>query len=98
MDKKSSDLKPLRVFVLAIGTALALFFLLAFVPKLVSSVTGDAPGASTGREWEGQVMTAMFLVFMLGCAVEWFRIVWGGIIILLAALIVSIPFIIIQDN
>jgi hypothetical protein len=77
---------------------LALFFLLAFIPAIVTVIDGTAPEPPQGREWEGKVMTVMFLTFMVGYAIGWWRILWGGIIIILAAFVVSIPFIILQDN
>ena len=98
MAKKIKNLKTYRTVVLAFGTLLALFFLLAFIPAIVTVIDGTAPEPPQGREWEGKVMTVMFLTFMVGYAIGWWRILWGGIIIILAAFVVSIPFIILQDN
>lgn len=98
MTEKRNKSRTFRKIVLAMGTLLAIFFLLAFVPKIISSLIGTAHEPQAGRQWEGQVMTAMFVTFMIGYAIGWWRILWGGIIIILAAFLVSAPFIIIQRN
>jgi len=98
MTKKHNKSRAFRKLVLAIGTLLAILFLLVFGPKIVFNSIGTAPELPTGRHWEGQVMTAMFLIFMIGYAIGWWRILWGGITIILAAFLVSAPFIILQRN
>jgi hypothetical protein len=98
MSEKKTSLRTFRIVVFTLGTLIALLFLLAFVPKLISELLGDSPQIQSGREWEGHVMTAMFLTFIVGYSIGWWRILWGGIIILLAAFIVTIPFIILQNN
>lgn len=82
------------------GTLLAVFFLLAFLPKIFSLLSGTPSpmGAVAGREWEGQIITVMFLMYMIGYAVGWWRSLCGGIVIILAALVVSVPFIVIQGH
>lgn len=98
MTQKHSKSRVFRIVVLTIGTFFAILFLLAAVPKLLCDLPGTKPEPSPGQQWEGQVMTAMFLVFILGYAIGWWRRLWGGIIILLAAFLVTVPFIIIQAN
>lgn len=75
-----------RIVVLSLGSLLAGILLFAFVPKLFSRSTSTSPAA----EWEGRVMIAMFVTFLLGYAVGWWRLLWGGLLILLAALLVSV--------
>jgi hypothetical protein len=58
-----------RRVVLSLGPLLTAFFLLAFVPKIISVLAGTAPELPAGRKREGQVMTAMFVIFMRGRAV-----------------------------
>lgn len=92
MDYQKIQLRTLRRIAFISGTILAIFFLMAFVPKIVSDLRDAAPELPSGRHWEGQVMTAMFAIFMLGYAVGWWRPFWGGLLIILAALSVSAPF------
>ena len=98
MAEKKTRSKTFRTVVLGFGTLIALLFLLAAVPKLISNLLGDAPKPVSGREWEGHVMTVTFFTFITGYAIGWWRILWGGIIIILAALIATLPFIILQSN
>ncbi len=100
MDNRYDSAAALRTIARGAGTLLAVFFLLAFLPKIFSDLndTSPSPGAAAGREWEGDVMTAMFLAYMIGYAISWWRSLWGGIVIVLAALVVSVPFIVIQGH
>jgi len=43
-------------------------------------------------------MTIMFVTYMVGYAVGWWRSLWGGTVMILAALIVILPFIILGNN
>ena len=97
MDSRKTHLRTLRSVVLAAGSLLALFFLLAFFPKIVSVFLGTAQELPTGRHWEGRVMIAMVLTFMAGYAIGWWRPFWGGLLMIIAALLVSGPFIL-QGN
>ena len=98
MAEKVTRVRTFRFVVLALGTLVALCFLLAFVPSLISVLRRTAPNPQTGREWEGQIMIAMLIVFLIGYAIGWWKILWGGIIMILASLLVSIPFIILDNN
>ena len=98
MTEKHTQMRAFRILVLSIGTFLAIIFLLGFGPKLLCSSLRVTQESSPGHHWEGQVMTAMFLIFMIGYAIGWWRRLWGGIIILLAALLLMGPFIILQGN
>lgn len=93
MTEKNTDLKSFRKVVLIIGTVLALFFLLAFVPKILIMSSDKVHTPNPGREWEGQVMLAMFITYLVGYTFGWLWRLWGGIIIILASLVVSIPFV-----
>jgi hypothetical protein len=98
MTAKNSDLKSLRLIVLISGTLLALLFLLAFVPKMLINSSDKVHTPDPSREWEGQVMLAMFITYLIGYALGWLWRLWGGIIIIIAALVVSIPFILLDEN
>jgi len=98
MTEKNTNVKIFRKVVLSIGTFFALFFLLAFVPKIITDLSGEGHKPIPGREWEGQVMLAMFITYLVGYTIGWWWRLWGGIIIILASLIVSIPFAIIDEN
>lgn len=43
-------------------------------------------------------MMAMFLTYVLGYTITWWRSLWGGVLIILAALVVSVPFIVVQGH
>ena len=98
MTEQSNKLKSVRIVVLSFGSLLALFFLLAFLPKIIMELIGDSPKVAAGREWEGQVMIATFLTLLIGYGIGWWRTFWGGVIIVLAAFVVTIPFITLQSN
>jgi hypothetical protein len=98
MTKGKSGSKTFRIAVLSFSTLMAVFSILAFGPKLLSLIPSAAPDLPPDREWEVQVMTTMFIVFILGYGIGWWQLLWGGILIILSALIVSLPFIIIESN
>jgi hypothetical protein len=100
MDARYDSAGALRTIARGTGTLLAVFFLLAFLPKTLSLLSGTSSpmGAVAGREWEGQIMTAMFLTYVAGYVIGWWRSLGGGIVIILAALVVSVPFIVIQGH
>jgi hypothetical protein len=83
--------KALSVIAFAFATILALFFLLVFVPKIISVLNGTARELPPGQQWEGHIMIAMFVVFMLGYIIGWWRPLWGGRMMIAAALLVSVP-------
>lgn len=98
MAEKVTRIRTFRIVVLALGTVVALCFIFIFVPSLISVLRGTAPKPQTSREWEGQIMIAVFIIFLVGYAIGWWKILWGGIIIILASLLVSMPFIILDNN
>jgi hypothetical protein len=102
MTEMNSYSRNLRRVVLVVGTLLAVFFLLAAGPKLCGEIIGAPPSPnrdlSPDRAWEGQAMTATFLIFMVGYVIGWWRRLWGGLIMILAALVVVIPFIALARN
>ena len=81
-----------------VGTLLAVFLLVAFLPKILSKLVEGSHVFPQGREWEGQAMLAMFLIYLIGYAISWWRPLWGGIFICLSAAAVSAPFIIIDGH
>jgi hypothetical protein len=100
MDTRYDSAGAFRTLTRGTGTMLAIFFLLAFLPKIFSLLSGTSSpmGAVAGREWEGQIITAMFLLYLAGYAIGWWRSLWGGIVIILAALLVSVPFLVVQGH
>ncbi|MBN2357195.1 hypothetical protein JXO59_13855 [candidate division KSB1 bacterium] len=92
MSEKNSKIRSFRIIVLSISSLLALIFILAFVPKLLADISGEAPTPQPGMAWEGQVMMAFFVIFMIGYGIGWWRSLWGGILLVVAALEVAIPF------
>ena len=98
MTKKNNAIKTFRNVALTISTLLAAFFLLAFLPKIIADFSGEGNKPIPGREWEGQVMLAMFITYLLGYAIGWWKRLWGGIIILLSSLIIFIPFTVMDEN
>jgi hypothetical protein len=100
MENRYDSGGAIRTIARGAGTLLAAFFLLAFLPKIFSLLSGTSSpmGTVAGREWEGQIMEAMFLMYMVGYAIGWWRPLWGGIVIILSALLVSVPFILIQGH
>lgn len=98
MTPKNTKVKNIRIVVLTIGTLLALLFLLAFVPKIIINASDTVHTPNPGREWEGQVMLAMFITYLVGYALAWFWRLWGGLIIIIASLVVSGPFILLDEN
>jgi hypothetical protein len=100
MDTRYDSAAAFRALTRGTGTLLAIFFLFAFLPKIFSLLSGTSSpvGAVAGREWEGQIITAMFLIYLAGYAIGWWRSLWGGIVIILAALVVSVPFLVVQGH
>ena len=98
MSETNPRLRRIRTLTLILGTILAVFFILAFVPKLIMSMGETQATSPLGGNWEGQVMTAVFLIYMVGYGIGWWKRLWGGILMLLAAVVQMGPFIIIASN
>lgn len=82
-----------RVF----ASVLALFYFVAFVPKLIDQyfIKGSDLAVSEGS-WEGWIMELTFWIFTIGYVTSWFRKFAGGIILILSSLVQMLPFLIIQ--
>ena len=76
--KNNTDAKSFRNVVFIIGTLLALFFILAFVHKIIINSSDKVHTPNPGREWEGQAMLAMFITYLVGYALGWLWRLWGG--------------------
>jgi len=98
MAKHPTNPKVFRICVLGSGTVLAALYILVYGPKLVSLIAGTAPSLPEGRQWEEHAMTALFLIFMVGFALGWRNRLWGGVVMVLASAVNTIPFVIIQGN
>ncbi|MBN1199911.1 MAG: hypothetical protein JXA23_11210 [Bacteroidales bacterium] len=94
--KKSNSLLLIAQIV---STALVLFFLLAFVPKLVDEYTNVLTGEKPYfGGWEGLIMEVTFYLFIIGYIFSWWKKCTGGIIILIASVVQMGPFLIIEGN
>jgi hypothetical protein len=91
--------RSLLVITRIFSTLLALFFALAFIPKLISeysqAIKGEKP---IFGGWEGLIMEITFYVFFIGYIFSWWKKCTGGILILLASIIQMGPFLIIEGN
>lgn len=81
-----------------LATSLAIFFSIAFLPKMVQEVMECFKGEFFQAGWEGLVMELTYFVFMVGFVISWWKKCLGGIIILLASIIQMAPFLIIDGN
>lgn len=97
---KNKANKTLVLVTFIFTSILALFFLLAFGPKLVQEYIGIIRGTEENyfEGWEGIVMELTFFSFMIGYITSIKRRCLGGIIILLSSIIQMGPFLIIQGN
>jgi len=99
LSNKQPKRKDLFLFVIRmLASLLAIFFILAFVPKLIDELRDVFNGQPFYKGWEGLVMEITFFVFLAGYVISWWRKCWGGLIIVLASLIQMGPFLIIQGN
>ena len=98
MASDKTGARSFRRVVRILSTVMALIFFLAYVPRFIFPISNNAPDLLPDQEWERKVMDAMVLTFLLGYAVGWWRILWGGIIIILSALVVTLPFIVIRGT
>jgi hypothetical protein len=94
----SKDMRTLLIAARVIASVLALFFIVAFVPKLIQEIIDVTQGKDAFNGWEGIVMELTFLVFIIGYIISWWRVCQGGIIILLASIVQMGPFLIIDGN
>lgn len=93
--KKNTKLIIARVFT----SIVALFFILALVPKLIAEYADAIKGEPLFEGgWEGIVMELTFYVFIIGYIFSWWKKCTGGILILLASIIQMGPFLIIDGN
>jgi hypothetical protein len=99
-NSKNKANKTLVIVTYVFTSLLALFFLMAFGPKLVDEYIGIIRGTEQNyfEGWEGIVMELTFFAFMIGYIVSIKRRCMGGIIILLSSIIQMGPFLIIDGN
>ena len=83
----SNSLKITRLIIRIFASLVTLFYLLAFVPKFIQTLLGDAPEIPPGDDWEGSMVTASFLIFVLGYIFSWWRGLVGGIIIAIGGIL-----------
>ncbi len=91
MRNQKKHRRIIRIVALVIGSLLALLLSLLLVPKIVEVTLGTAPELRPGVEWEGQLMIGMYITFMAGYLVGWWRSLWGGIIIITSSLLIVVP-------
>ena len=98
MAEETSKRNTYGIVVLALGTLLAIFILLAVGPKLIGPLFDSSATGLWGGTWEEMVMIATSVFYLIGYGVGWWRLQLGGAIMILSALIVMIPFLAIQGN
>lgn len=91
MDDRSVASRPLRWGGLTLATVLVNFVLAAFGPKLVAVLQRTGRPLPNGGEWKEWIMIAMFATCMAGHVVGWWLPLWGGLLVIVAACIVSVP-------
>jgi hypothetical protein len=71
---------------LIFGIIVTFFYLVAFVPKFVSSIHSvmDIPGFFT--KWYDDP-TAFFLTYFIGYAIIWWKPLWGSVIIIFGCIL-----------
>ncbi|NQV03195.1 MAG: hypothetical protein HQ542_11150 [Bacteroidia bacterium] len=80
----SRNIKTTRLVITIFASLITLLYLVAFVPKLIQDLLGESPASPSDGSWVGSLVTAGFLVFILGYILTWWRGVIGGIIIVFA--------------
>jgi len=93
--RKKITLLIARIFVIAV----ALFFSLAIVPKLMGQYFDALQGEGLRNGgWEGWVMEITYYVFIIGFVFSWWKKCIAAILLLLASVIQMGPFLIIDGN
>jgi hypothetical protein len=95
---KRKGSKILVVVTLVLAATLALFFSLAFLPKLIDGIIEDGFSSLYTGGWGGLVMTWTYIVFVIGLIAVWWNKLIGGIIIVLSSILQMAPFLIIEGN
>lgn len=95
--------KPNKILIIisySFSSLLALFFIVAFVPKLIDEYIGIIRGTEQSyfEGWEGIIMELTFYLFMIGFITSFKKRCAGGLIILLTSIVQMGPFLIIQGN
>lgn len=73
-----------------LGSIIAAFIVFIWIANLVES--GEPAPMPPGRAWEGWIMVATGVLFLIGFVIGWWNQFYAGVIILVAALIVGLPF------
>jgi hypothetical protein len=80
------------------ASAIVLFFALFFIPSIIGSITREESFLPENNKWQGVIMTIWFIMLVTGYILSWFKEGLGGLVMILAALTVSLPFIIFASN
>lgn len=92
--------RTLLIITYSFTSLVALFFIIAFVPKLIDEYMGIITGNPNVNfsGWEGIVMELTFYIFIIGYIISLKRRAVGGVIILVGSLVQMGPFLIIDGN
>jgi len=85
--RKPQGHKTLKLVIRIVVSLITLFYLLAFIPKLIQDILEGSSTGPPGDSWEGNMVTAGVLIFVLGYIITWWRGVIGGILLIIAGLI-----------
>jgi hypothetical protein len=80
------------------ASVIVLFFALFVIPDIIEGITREGHYLPENNKWEGVIMTIWFILLVIGYIISWFKELSGGIIMILAGLTVSLPFIILAKN
>jgi len=94
---KTKNQKIVLLIARIFAALLALFFLVAFGPKLIGQYFTGGEGISNGG-WEGWVMELTFYIFLIGYIFSWWRQCVAGVIFIFASVVQMGPFLIIDGN
>jgi len=81
-----------------LASVIVLFFALFMIPSIIEGITRKGHYLPENNSWEGVIMTIWFIILVIGYSLSWFKEGLGGAIMILAGLIVSLPFIIFAHN
>jgi hypothetical protein len=80
------------------GSVVAAILGLIMVPHIIEGIIREAPYLPENNAWEGVVMTVMTGLFFLGYLISWKNARIGGMVIIAAGLLVTLPLIIVQGE
>jgi hypothetical protein len=85
--KPATRQKTARLVIRIVVSLVTLLYLLIFLPKIIQDILEGSSAGPPGDGWEGTMVTTGFLVFVLGYILSWWRGLFGGIIMIIAGII-----------